>query len=94
MNAFPVDRQLTMPQSRCERDANVIRVRSVTPPADIGIIGGSGFYSLLDDASPLGLDTPFGPPSGDITVGLLGGRRVAFVPRHGVGHRFAPHRVP
>ena len=76
------------------RDANVVRVRQVTPPADIGVIGGSGFYSLLDDASPVGLDTPFGPPSGDVTVGTLGGRRVAFVPRHGVGHRFAPHRVP
>ncbi len=69
-------------------------MRQVTPLADIGVIGGTGFYSLLDDASPVGLDTPFGPPSGDVTVGTLGGRRVAFVPRHGVGHRFAPHRVP
>ncbi|HVD90511.1 MAG TPA: S-methyl-5'-thioadenosine phosphorylase [Jatrophihabitantaceae bacterium] len=69
-------------------------MRQVTPLADIGVIGGSGFYSLLDDASPVDLDTPFGPPSGDIAVGTLGGRRVAFVPRHGVGHRFAPHRVP
>ena len=94
MNAFRADRQLTMPQSGSRPDANVIRVRQVTPQADIGVIGGSGFYSLLDDASPVGLDTPFGPPSGDVTVGTLGGRRVAFVPRHGVGHRFAPHRVP
>ena len=83
-----------MPQSGSRADANVIRVRQVTPLADIGVIGGSGFYSLLDDASPVDLDTPFGPPSGDVTVGTLGGRRVAFVPRHGVGHRFAPHRVP
>jgi 5'-methylthioadenosine phosphorylase len=83
-----------MPQSGSRADANVIRVRQVTPLADIGVIGGSGFYSLLDDASPVDLDTPFGPPSGDVTVGMLGGRRVAFVPRHGVGHRFAPHRVP
>jgi 5'-methylthioadenosine phosphorylase len=94
MNAFRADRQLTMPQSGSRVDANVIRVHQVTPLADVGVIGGSGFYSLLDDASPVGLDTPFGPPSGDIAVGTLGGRRVAFVPRHGVGHRFAPHRVP
>ena len=64
------------------------------PTAEVGVIGGSGFYSLLDEASSVGVDTPFGPPSGDLTVGTLGRRRVAFVPRHGVGHRFAPHLVP
>jgi 5'-methylthioadenosine phosphorylase len=64
------------------------------PTAEVGVIGGSGFYSLLDEASSVGVDTPFGLPSGDLTVGTLGRRRVAFVPRHGVGHRFAPHLVP
>ncbi|MGX7680887.1 S-methyl-5'-thioadenosine phosphorylase [Jatrophihabitans sp. DSM 45814] len=65
-----------------------------TAPAEIGIIGGSGFYSLLDNAVSLAVGTPWGPPSGEITVGTLSGRQVAFLPRHGADHRFAPHRVP
>ena len=60
----------------------------------LGIIGGSGFYSLLDGADVLDVDTPYGPPSGAITRGTLNGRDVAFVPRHGHDHRFAPHVVP
>jgi 5'-methylthioadenosine phosphorylase len=63
-------------------------------PAEIGIIGGSGFYTLLDDAEPAPMVTPYGPPSEAPAVGTLAGRRVAFLPRHGVKHRFAPHRVP
>jgi 5'-methylthioadenosine phosphorylase len=62
--------------------------------ADIGIIGGSGFYSLLDAAESVAVDTPYGPPSEPPAVGTLGGRRVAFLPRHGATHRLAPHRVP
>lgn len=60
----------------------------------VGIIGGSGFYSLLDDATEQQSTTPYGAPSGAITTGDLAGRPVAFVPRHGPGHRFPPHRVP
>lgn len=60
----------------------------------IGVIGGSGFYSLLDDATERRLDTPYGPPSDVLTVGTLAGREVAFLPRHGRGHRFPPHLVP
>jgi 5'-methylthioadenosine phosphorylase len=60
----------------------------------VGIIGGSGFYSLLDDADSVRLETPYGPPSDAVTVGTLAGRYVAFLPRHGVDHRFAPHVVP
>ena len=60
----------------------------------VGVIGGSGFYSLLDNAQEQVVDTPFGAPSGPITTGVLGGRDVAFVPRHGPDHRFAPHLVP
>lgn len=68
-------------------------------PADtarepVGIIGGSGFYSLLDDAEQHDVETPYGAPSGTITSGVLGGRPVLFVPRHGVGHRYPPHLVP
>lgn len=61
--------------------------------ADIGVIGGSGFYSFLEDAERRRVDTPFGEPSDDLVIGSVGGRRVAFVPRHGQDHRFPPHRV-
>ena len=60
----------------------------------VGIIGGSGFYSLLDDADEVTRETPYGRTSGPITTGSLGGRPVAFVPRHGIKHQFAPHVVP
>lgn len=62
--------------------------------AEIGIIGGSGFYELLDDAAEVAITTPFGEPSSPITVGDLAGHRVAFLPRHGRRHDFAAHRVP
>lgn len=60
----------------------------------IGVIGGSGFYSLLDEPEQHAIDTPYGAPSEPVTIGTLAGRPVAFVPRHGAGHRFAPHLVP
>jgi 5'-methylthioadenosine phosphorylase len=60
----------------------------------VGIIGGSGFYSLLDDATEHLPETPYGSPSGPLTTGTLADRPVVFLPRHGPGHRFAPHRVP
>jgi len=62
--------------------------------ADIGVIGGSGFYSLLSEAEYITVQTPWGEPSADVTVGVLSGRTVAFLPRHGSDHRFPPHRVP
>ncbi|MCA2225630.1 MULTISPECIES: S-methyl-5'-thioadenosine phosphorylase [Nonomuraea] len=62
--------------------------------ADIGVIGGSGFYSLLDDAEEIEVATPYGPPSDVVTVGRIGSRPVAFIPRHGRDHRFPPHRIP
>ncbi|MGW1343397.1 S-methyl-5'-thioadenosine phosphorylase [Kribbella sp. NPDC002412] len=61
--------------------------------ADIGVIGGSGFYSFLQDARPVTVETPFGPPSEAPVVGEVSGRHVAFIPRHGADHRFPPHRV-
>lgn len=61
--------------------------------APLGIIGGSGFYSLFDDATPVDVYTPFGTPSEAVLVGHIGDLPVAFLPRHGKGHRFAPHRV-
>jgi 5'-methylthioadenosine phosphorylase len=62
--------------------------------ARVGVFGGSGFYSLLDDARELDLDTPYGKPSAPVTVGTVEGRPVAFIPRHGVHHEFPPHVVP
>ena len=64
--------------------------------AEIGVIGGSGFYALeeLRDAERLDVETPFGAPSGPIVAGTLEGRRVAFIARHGEGHRLLPSEVP
>jgi 5'-methylthioadenosine phosphorylase len=61
--------------------------------AEIGVIGGSGFYSFLSDARPVEVGTPFGRPSEPPVVGQVNGREVAFIPRHGADHRFPPHRV-
>ena len=62
--------------------------------ADIGIIGGSGFYEFLADCDEVKVDTPFGEPSETVLVGEVAGRRVAFLPRHGRDHRFPPHKIP
>ena len=60
---------------------------------DVGIFGGSGFYSLLDDAREVVVDTPYGPPSAPVTVGHVEGVAVGFMPRHGVGHTIPPHLI-
>ncbi|WP_119727200.1 S-methyl-5'-thioadenosine phosphorylase [Thermomonospora amylolytica] len=65
-----------------------------TTTAEIGVIGGSGFYSFLDDLDEVTVETPYGPPSDPIAVGTVAGRRVAFVPRHGRDHRYPPHKIP
>ena len=61
--------------------------------AEIGVFGGSGFYSFLDDAVEVAVDTPYGPPAAPVTIGDIGGRRVAFLPRHGRRHELLPHRI-
>jgi len=63
--------------------------------ADVGIIGGSGLYEMegLADVRELKLDTPFGPPSDDLILGTMEGKSVAFLPRHGRGHRILPHEL-
>ena len=60
----------------------------------IGILGGSGFYSLLEDARELEVETPYGAPSAPLMVGEIQGVEVAFLPRHGAKHQFPPHTVP
>lgn len=63
-------------------------------PVDVAVIGGSGFYSFLTDAVPLGsLATPYGDASGPVSIGEVHGRRVAFLPRHGADHAFPPHLI-
>ncbi len=61
--------------------------------AEIAVIGGSGFYQWLDGATSVTPATPYGAPSGPITVGSVGGRSVAFLARHGEHHQIAPHAV-
>lgn len=61
--------------------------------ADIGIFGGSGFYKLLDNAQEKLVETPYGSPSDRIVIGTLGGKRVAFLPRHGREHQYPPHKI-
>jgi 5'-methylthioadenosine phosphorylase len=60
------------------------------------VIGGSGFYDMpgLTDTEAVSIATPFGPTSDVITIGMLDGQQVAFLPRHGVGHRLIPSEVP
>jgi 5'-methylthioadenosine phosphorylase len=65
----------------------------VADSAEIGVIGGSGFYTLLDDVREIKVDTPYGPPSDSFFLAVVGGRRVAFLPRHGRRHTIAPHRI-
>jgi 5'-methylthioadenosine phosphorylase len=64
--------------------------------AKIGIIGGSGLYQMpeLQDLEEIEVQTPFGNPSDKFILGTLEGERVAFLPRHGRGHRFTPTEVP
>ncbi len=61
--------------------------------AEIGVIGGTGFYSLLEAAEERRIDTPYGAPSDRITIGEIAGRRVAFLPRHGRAHDLPPHAI-
>jgi 5'-methylthioadenosine phosphorylase len=61
--------------------------------AEIGVFGGSGFYSLLTDVREIKVDTPYGPPSDAIFLAEVGGRKVAFLPRHGRNHTIPPHKI-
>ncbi|HAL29429.1 MAG TPA: S-methyl-5'-thioadenosine phosphorylase [Coriobacteriia bacterium] len=63
------------------------------PQADIGVFGGSGLYSLLESPAEVTVHTPYGDPSAPITYGEIGGRVVAFMPRHGTSHTIPPHMI-
>jgi 5'-methylthioadenosine phosphorylase len=62
--------------------------------AEIGVFGGSGFTSFLEDVETVEIDTPYGRPSAPPVIGDIGGRRVAFIPRHGPRHEYPPHKIP
>jgi len=65
------------------------------PQAQVGIIGGSGLYQMdeLQDVKEVPVETPFGEPSGKYILGKLGGKQVAFLPRHGKGHVIPPNEL-
>src|SRR5258708_12746732 len=67
-----------------------------TPTARLGVIGGSGLYAMegLSNVEEVRVPTPFGSPSDPLTIGTLGDVSVAFLPRHGRGHRLSPSEVP
>src|SRR5690242_12924996 len=66
------------------------------PHATIGVIGGSGLYRMesMTDLEEIALQTPFGDPSDVITIGKVEGVSMAFLPRHGRGHRLSPTEIP
>ncbi len=66
------------------------------PQAKIGVIGGSGLYDIegMTDIEEVDITTPFGKPSDSIILGRLGGVGIAFLPRHGRGHRISPSELP
>ena len=62
--------------------------------AQIGVFGGSGFYSLMDSLEEVKIETPYGAPSDMVAIGTIEGRKVAFLPRHGKHHQHPPHAIP
>jgi len=66
---------------------------AVSAQAPVAVIGGSGFYSFLDDAEDVETPTPYGEPTAPVSMGTVAGRPVAFLPRHGRHHEYPPHRI-
>ena len=66
---------------------------TTTERADIGVFGGSGFYSLIENAREVWIETPYGAPSDKVALGEIAGKKVAFLPRHGKDHRFPPQSI-
>ena len=62
--------------------------------AEIGILGGTGLYDLIEDSKDIYLKTRFGSPSAMIKLGEIAGKKVAFIPRHGEKHQYPPHKIP
>lgn len=62
--------------------------------AEVGVFGGTGFYKFLEKLEEVKMETPYGPPSDKIMIGEVGGKKVAFLPRHGREHQYPPHVIP
>lgn len=62
--------------------------------ADIGVFGGSGFYSFLENIEEIEMDTPYGKPSDKFAIATFEGKKIAFLPRHGRNHHLPPHMIP
>lgn len=62
--------------------------------ADIGVFGGSGFYSFLDNIEEIEIATPYGNPSDKVALATYCGKKIAFLPRHGKSHHLPPHMIP
>ncbi len=60
---------------------------------EIAVIGGTGFYEFFSDATEITVNTPYGFTSDAISVGMISGRKIAFLPRHGKQHQYPPHMV-
>lgn len=63
------------------------------PQANIGVFGGSGFYSFVTKTEEVKVNTPYGSPSDSVTIGDFQGLKVAFIPRHGRNHTIPPHMI-
>lgn len=70
------------------------RMCKMKQQAEIGVFGGSGFYSFLEKVEEIIVETPYGPTSDKIALARIGGKNVAFLPRHGKGHALPPHKIP
>jgi 5'-methylthioadenosine phosphorylase len=62
--------------------------------ADIGVFGGSGFYSFIENVEEIEIKTPYGSPSSSIALADYEGKKIAFLPRHGKNHQYPPHMIP
>lgn len=80
--------------SRRDTAREAVGSAAVSAQAQIGVFGGSGFYSFLEDVETVEVETPYGKPSAPFTIGEIGGKRVAFLPRHGLEHELPPAQIP
>ena len=60
---------------------------------EIGVFGGSGFYSFLENVEEIEIDTPYGKPSDKFAIATFEGKKIAFLPRHGKNHQYPPHMI-
>src|SRR5215216_5450689 len=95
ISSSPTPRPLrTCPGVRPRGVAQIARPRRLVTKPEVGVFGGSGFYSFLEDVEEVEMDTPYGKPSAPFTIGEIGGKRVAFLPRHGRTHELPPGQIP